>query len=175
MFCKKGTISIQKTVLCCPVFNPQMTGGTLPPGPVTEKVSVRHWVAVETLFPNPVFTTTPLSSNSIDVVVVLGPAITKLLKSNRTWKKLSGRKQMGAKSRFRGKVFSAKLLRISAHARLSWIGKTLFSMSGQKSMSQLQVSYFSVACQPTGYISEGESTVVTQSNESAKCIWLQPD
>ena len=99
MLCKKGTISIQKTVLCCPVFNPQMTGGTLPPGPVTEKVSVRHWVAVETLFPNPVFTTTPLSSNSIDVVVVLGPAITKLLKSNRTWKKLSGRKQMGAKSK----------------------------------------------------------------------------
>ena len=63
-----------------------MTGGTLPPGPVTEKVSVRHWVAVETVLPVPVAITTPLTSVSIEVEMVLGPAITKLLKSSRSWK-----------------------------------------------------------------------------------------
>ncbi len=31
---------------CSPAFSPQMTGGALPPGLVTEKVSVRHWVEV---------------------------------------------------------------------------------------------------------------------------------
>ena len=31
-------------LLCSPVFVPQMTGGTLPPGPVSVKVSVRHSV-----------------------------------------------------------------------------------------------------------------------------------
>ena len=71
-------------LLCCPVLVPQMTGGTLPPGPVTENESVRHCVAVETITPFPVIVGTPLASEYADVVIVLGPAITKELKSIRS-------------------------------------------------------------------------------------------
>ncbi len=43
-FYKKYTFFVSSR--CSPAFSPQMTGGALPPGLVTEKVSVRHWVEV---------------------------------------------------------------------------------------------------------------------------------
>ena len=60
-----------------------MTGGTLPLGPVTENVSVRHWVARVTPVP-PLPITVPWVMPVVDVVRVVGPAITKELKSNRS-------------------------------------------------------------------------------------------
>ena len=30
-------------LLCCPSFDPQITGGVADPGDVTAKLSVRHW------------------------------------------------------------------------------------------------------------------------------------
>ena len=72
-------------LLCCPLLVPQMTGGTLPAGPVNEKVSVRHCVAVLTAFPAAVAVLPP-TSHPLDKVIVVGPAITKLLKSSRIWK-----------------------------------------------------------------------------------------
>ena len=45
--------------LCSPVLVPQITGGTLPAGPVNEKVSVRHWVAVLIFLPSAVATLPP--------------------------------------------------------------------------------------------------------------------
>jgi hypothetical protein len=48
-----------------------MTGGTLPPGPVSEKVSVRHCVAVEAAVPLVVMVGKPFSMLSDDAVMVL--------------------------------------------------------------------------------------------------------
>ena len=59
-----------------------MTGGTLPDGPVTEKVSVRHCVARLTAFPAPAMV--PAKMLVTVVVRVVGPATTKVLKSNRS-------------------------------------------------------------------------------------------
>ena len=61
-----------------------MTGGALPAGPVSEKVSVRHWVAKLIFFP--VIESVemlPPSSKAEAVVKVEGPAITNDWKSRR--------------------------------------------------------------------------------------------
>ncbi len=59
---------------------PQITGGTLPAGPVNEKVSVRHWVAVLAATPAAVATLPP-TSKRLEAMMVEGPAITNVLKS----------------------------------------------------------------------------------------------
>ena len=59
-----------------------MTGGTLPDDPVTENVSVKHWVARLTGAPSTV--ATPFSALKAKLVKVVGPEITKELKSNRS-------------------------------------------------------------------------------------------
>ena len=59
-----------------------MTGGTLPPGPVTEKVSVLHWVCQVTGLPVPMVGVPPICKLTV-VVMVFGPAITKVFMSIR--------------------------------------------------------------------------------------------
>ena len=59
-----------------------MTGGTLPAGPVSENVSVRHCVAVLTGAPAGLVMLPPISKR-LEAVTVVGPVITKLLKSSR--------------------------------------------------------------------------------------------
>ena len=61
---------------------PQIAGGALPDGPVKEKVSVWHWVAVLTTLPAAVAMLPPTSHPLVSVTVD-GPVITKLLKSSR--------------------------------------------------------------------------------------------
>ena len=64
------------------MFVPQITGG-LPPGtPVIVNVSVRHWVAelIGTAPPGAILPPTVLTT---EAVRVLGPVITKVLKSKR--------------------------------------------------------------------------------------------
>lgn len=39
-------------LLCCPSFDPQITGGVADPGDVTAKVSVRHWPIFVTSMPS---------------------------------------------------------------------------------------------------------------------------
>ena len=73
-------------LLCSPVLVPQMTGGTLPLGPVTEKVSVKHWVA-SLKAAVPVKRMLPFNDFETVVTTVVGPAITKELKSKRSWNK----------------------------------------------------------------------------------------
>jgi hypothetical protein len=68
------------------LFVPQITGGTLPAGPVRENVSVRHWVAELILTPAASVVVLPPTSYPTEVVTVVGPAMTKLLKSIRIWK-----------------------------------------------------------------------------------------
>ncbi len=68
-------------LLWYPVLVPQMTGGELPPLPVAENESVKHWVAKlwKTVPPG-----LPLRVPSCDEVKVLGPEITNVLKSRRS-------------------------------------------------------------------------------------------
>jgi hypothetical protein len=63
------------------VLVPQITGGTLPAGPVNEKVSVRHWVAVLAFTTVPAVATLPPISKRLEAMMVEGPAITNVLKS----------------------------------------------------------------------------------------------
>lgn len=84
-----NVIHLQKPIvksvhlLCCPVFVPQITGGAFPWGEVTEKVSVRHSVACVTGAPFALFCS-PFSNVVTVCVRVLGPLITKVLKSSRS-------------------------------------------------------------------------------------------
>jgi len=64
------------------VLVPQITGGDCPPGDVTVKVSVRHWVAWEEATPFVVML--PARVAVVEVVMVLGPAMTNILKSRRS-------------------------------------------------------------------------------------------
>jgi hypothetical protein len=59
---------------------PQITGGVVPPDPVTLKVSVRHSVAVDDSTPAAVVTDPPVTMK-FPVVTVLGPAMTNVLMS----------------------------------------------------------------------------------------------
>ncbi len=69
-------------LLCSPVLVPQMVGGLMPPPPlVTEKVSVKHWVATPTFWVPAASITPPLSVVTEDVDVE-GPAMVKLTKSS---------------------------------------------------------------------------------------------
>ena len=61
---------------------PQIIGGALPLGPVSEKVSVRHWVAWATTFPAAEATLPPTSYVVVEMSVE-GPVMTKVLKSSR--------------------------------------------------------------------------------------------
>ena len=62
---------------------PQIEGGAIPPGFVTEKMSVRHWVWGET--PTPPFRTVlPFKMAVVVMVEVDGPAIMNWLKSRRS-------------------------------------------------------------------------------------------
>ncbi len=65
-------------LLCCPLFDPQMTGGTLPAGPVREKVSVRQSVAVLTATPAATVVLPPVSK-PLDAVRVVGPEINHVI------------------------------------------------------------------------------------------------
>ena len=57
-----------------------MAGGVEPPGFVTEKRSVEHWLAPEDSFPSPA--TTPETVLTVLVVKVDGPVIVKVSKSS---------------------------------------------------------------------------------------------
>jgi hypothetical protein len=63
---------------------PQITGGTLEAGPVTEKVSVLHCVCSDTGTP-PVVAVVPASVVVTDDVSVFGPAMTKVFMSIRSF------------------------------------------------------------------------------------------
>ena len=54
-----------------------------PPGLVTEKVSIRHWVERDTL--TPAAASSPNVVFPIESVDVLGPAMLKAMKSRRSW------------------------------------------------------------------------------------------
>ena len=82
----ESTVNSLARLLCSPVLVPQMTGGTLPLGPVTEKVSVKHWVA-RLKAAVPVKRMLPFNDFETVVTTVVGPAITKELKSKRSWNK----------------------------------------------------------------------------------------
>lgn len=62
-----------------------MRGGEVPPEPVTEKVSVKHCVARDAATPVDVLTD-PARTLKLEAVRVLGPAITNVLMSIRSWK-----------------------------------------------------------------------------------------
>ena len=65
---------------------PQIGEGLLPlPGLVTEKVSVRQLVANEDATPVVVLTD-PAKFLKLEIVRVLGPVITKVVMSMRSWK-----------------------------------------------------------------------------------------
>jgi hypothetical protein len=67
-----------------------MVGGALPPGFVTWKVSVRHWVAVDTgIAPAARLDGCPFSSMATTLVLVDGPVMENVLKSKRSWHILS--------------------------------------------------------------------------------------
>ena len=80
VYCRNVFYLKNEYLLCSPVFVPQMTGGTLPDGPVNEKESVKHCVAELIIFPAAVAELPP-TSYPLDKVMVFGPLITKLLKS----------------------------------------------------------------------------------------------
>ena len=61
-------------------MTPQITGGVVAPGLLTVKVSVRHWVDLETGVPVPV--TDPAVARPIETVEVDGPLMVNVLKSN---------------------------------------------------------------------------------------------
>ena len=67
------------------MFVPQITGGLPPATPVIVKVSVRHWVArlIATAPPEAILPPTVLTTEAVSV---LGPVITKLMKSIRKCK-----------------------------------------------------------------------------------------
>ena len=65
-----------------PEFVPQITGGALPPLPVILKVSVKQLVTA--LYATPAPVTLPAVCNPKLAVRVEGPAITNVLKSNRS-------------------------------------------------------------------------------------------
>ena len=62
---------------------PQITGGTLPPGPVSENVSVRQLLAKATRTAPAAGVILPPISAATAVATVVGPAMTKELKSIR--------------------------------------------------------------------------------------------
>jgi hypothetical protein len=65
---------------------PQIGDGLLPlPGLVTVKVSVRQFVANEEATPNVVLID-PAKFLKLELVSVLGPVITKVVMSMRSWK-----------------------------------------------------------------------------------------
>lgn len=67
--------------LCSPVLVPQITGALeAPPGLVTVKVSVKHWL--EVLAPFPPALMAPFKTFTVVVVNVLGPVMVKVLKSS---------------------------------------------------------------------------------------------
>ena len=74
-------------LLCSPLLVPQIVGGVIPPGLVTEKVSVRHLVLKFAEIPGVLSLTgaPPKTINSWPLAV-LGPASTKLSKSRRSYK-----------------------------------------------------------------------------------------
>lgn len=77
---------MQKDLQCSPVFVPQITEGEAPLGLVMENESVRHCVAWVEATPTALPTGCPLRVLLMDIVVVEGPVMTKLLKSNLNWK-----------------------------------------------------------------------------------------
>ena len=66
-----------------PELVPQIIGGVLPATPVIENVSVKHCVAAVIAVPVEPETLPPICT-STEVVEVLGPAITNVLKSKRS-------------------------------------------------------------------------------------------
>ena len=62
-----------------------MEVGTLPPGFVTVKVSVRHWFLFATLTAVAPALSMPESAIPTTALVVLGPVIVNKLKSNRSY------------------------------------------------------------------------------------------
>ncbi len=85
-------------LLCWLLLTPQMVGGEFPLGLVTVKVSVRHCPLMATA-PTVVATVVdglPLLILVTEVVVVLGPAIVKEVKSRRIWQILFPHGQMVA-------------------------------------------------------------------------------
>ena len=72
------------TYMCSPLLVPQIRGGVIPPGLVTEKVSVTHLVLVEAVMAAGAARLAgfPLRRLTVLVVSVVGPAMTKELKSN---------------------------------------------------------------------------------------------
>ena len=61
------------------MFDPHITGGTLPAGPVREKVSVKQSVAVLTATPAATVVLPPVSK-PLDAVRVVGPVIKDVIK-----------------------------------------------------------------------------------------------
>jgi hypothetical protein len=68
------------------VFTPQRTLDDPPVAVVTENVSVRHCEAVEA--PLPAVLGAPFKILTVVVAKVLGPVMTKVLKSNLSWQML---------------------------------------------------------------------------------------
>ena len=81
----------QDVLLCSPEFVPQMVGGELAPGLSAEKESVRHCPALATDTSGESMTDKPLTTPDLatrlatDPVWVLGPVMTKVEKSSRSW------------------------------------------------------------------------------------------
>jgi hypothetical protein len=65
-----------------------MTGGLVPPGFVTLKVSVRHWLAMVATVPEAAVTRLIPLRRVSEVVSVEGPWIVKELMSRRSWQML---------------------------------------------------------------------------------------
>ncbi len=85
-------------LLCWLLLTPQMVGGEVPLGLVTVKVSVRHCPLMATA-PTVVATVAdglPLLILVTEVVVVLGPAMVKEVKSSLIWQMLLPHGQMVA-------------------------------------------------------------------------------
>ncbi len=78
---------VQHNLLCSPLLVPQMLGGLMPPPPlVTEKVSVKHWVAsVTEASADSTMTPAIFLTFVTELVFVEGPAILNVLKSSRIW------------------------------------------------------------------------------------------
>ena len=74
------------TQLCSPVLVPQIWGGEFPPGLVTVNLSVRHWDASATLLAVAARLETPFRILLLDRDSVVGPVITKVVKSRRSFK-----------------------------------------------------------------------------------------
>ena len=67
-----------------PELVPQITGGRAPETPVIENVSVRQFVAWLNAFPAR-YTALPPDSQPLEVNTVVGPVMTKVLRSKRSW------------------------------------------------------------------------------------------